>query len=244
MFYFVFVFVCVFVDLDKEQAELWLLCPPGATVQATPGQSLVNDPTFAARLQVANCQVIQNITCSISRKKVISIIYASYHFHAIIKISVSAIIIFGSSPTCQSCPLCCLGIVWSPSSLPRLGNAWQVQLSSRIYDWVFQRHTQCGTNHFQCHKYCWLNSHVKEVKTFVVLFPPATHYPCKDLDTQTLPTLQRHPPTDGLFGFHLQPILLAGQVSQPGQRSALAGCYAHLILVIYLHVFHTNLPWE
>ena len=69
MFYFVFVFVCVFVDLDKEQAELWLLCPPGATVQATPGQSLVNDPTFAARLQVANCQVIQNITCSISRKK-------------------------------------------------------------------------------------------------------------------------------------------------------------------------------
>ena len=80
MFYFVFVFVCVFVDLDKEQAELWLLCPPGATVQATPGQSLVNDPTFAARLQVANCQVIQNITCSISRKKVISIISASYHF--------------------------------------------------------------------------------------------------------------------------------------------------------------------
>ena len=27
--------------------------------------------------------------------------------------------------TCQSRPLCCLDIVWSPSSLPRLGNAWE-----------------------------------------------------------------------------------------------------------------------
>ena len=43
-----------------------------------------------------------------------------------------------------------------------------------------------------------------------------------------------------LVSMHLQSILLARQVSQPGQRSALAGCYAHLILVIYLHVFHTN----
>ena len=88
-------------------------------------------------------------------KKVISIISASYHFHAIIKISVSAIIIFESSPTCQSCPLCCIGIVWSPSSLPRLGNAWQVQLN------------------------LWLGISETSTHRWFIWFPPATHSPCK-----------------------------------------------------------------